>query len=159
MRWLFTLEEVFHIPVFRFLCPDCRSTVCVLPAFVEANHQSAIEVKEEVVRAGADGRSLTEIAVQSHSYAGGGYSDKTLWRWQRRWRTLRDKHEKRLWSAMLHSGMDAPLPRERRSGWKALFSAWSTLAHADRLFETLLRLDRSSDLAVAGPHPTKAGHG
>lgn len=159
MRWLFTLDEAFQIPVFRFLCPDCRKTVCVLPAFVEPHHQSAVDVKEEIVRAGAEGRSLTEVAVHSDAFAGGRYSEKTLWRWQQCWKHRRKKHEQRLWSAILHHGMDVSLPRERRSGWKALFAAWSALARPEPLFSSFLRLDRLPALTAPGLRPTKAGHG
>jgi transposase len=69
MRWLFTVEEAVQIPVFRFLCPACGRTMCVLPGFVEANHQSAVDVKEAVVHAAAFGRSLPEIAEESKTYA------------------------------------------------------------------------------------------
>lgn len=37
--------------------------------FVESHHQSAIDVKKEVVLAAAEGRSLAEIAEQSSVYA------------------------------------------------------------------------------------------
>lgn len=156
MRWLFTLNEAFHIPVFRFLCPDCRKTLCVLPAFVEPHHQSAVDVKEEVVRAGAEGCSLSEIAAESAVYAGGAYSEKTLWRWQQCWLRRRKKHEDQLWHTLFHHGLDAPLPHERRSGWKALFAAWSV---PERLLIALLRFDLPSTVAVPGLRPTKAGHG
>lgn len=159
MRWLFTVEEALHIPVFRFLCPDCIRTICVLPGFVEAHHQSSVDVKEEVVRTAAEGRSLPEVAVKTQSFAGGGYSEKTLWRWFQRWQGRREAHEERLWSNVLHSGMDVPLPQERRSGWRALFVAWASLNRTTRLFYTLLRLDRSSNVTVTEPNPTIAGHG
>ena len=143
MRWLFTLEQAFHIPVFRFRCPDCGKTFCVLPAFVESHHQTAAEVKEEMIRAGTEGRSLTELAAGSDAYAGGGYAEKTLWRWQRCWERRRERHQQQLWDIIFHHGLDAPLPRERRSVWKALFSVWEALARPERLFHALLRLERS----------------
>lgn len=138
MRWLFTLDEAFHISVFRFLCPDCRKTLCVLPEFVEPHHQSAVDVKEEVVRAGAEGCSLSEISAESAAYARGAYAEKTLWSWQQCWLRRRKKHENQLWHTLFHHGFDVSLPHERRSAWKALFAAWSV---PERLLTALLRLD------------------
>ena len=150
MRWLFTIDDAFHIPLFRFLCPDCRQTFCIVPDFVETHHQSAIDVKEEVVlAAAAEGRSLAEIAEQSSVYAGGSYSEMSLWRWLKRWSKRKNSHEQQLWSTILHRGLHTPLPRERVSGWRALFVAWSSLKQPDRLFHLLLRLDRSFTMTDA----------
>lgn len=158
LRWLFTLDEAMQIPVFRFLCPDCRKSFCVLPGFVETYHQSAVEVKETVTERVAEGRSLTEIAEESKDFAGGHYAEKTLWRWLKRWQERLYTHEEQLWSNIIR-GMDEPLPRERTSRWRALLKAWSTLRRSDSLFHALLHLERSSVLSSIGQNPTEAGHG
>lgn len=159
MRWLFTLDEAIHIPVFRFLCPDCRKSICVLPRFVEACHQSSVEVKEAVLQGITEGRSLTEIAEDSKGFAGGHYAEKTLWRWLKRWGQRLKAHEEQLWSNMIRGGMDEPLPCERHSRWRALRAAWSSLHRPESLFHALLRLDRSSVLSWVRHNPTEAGHG
>lgn len=150
MRSLYTLEEAFVIPVFRFRCPKCRKTFSILPHFVEPHHQSAVDVKEAVVRSGEEGRSLTVLASDSASFAGGPYAEKTLWRWQRCWKRRLNRHEEQIWRTILHCGLEVPLPSERRSSWKALWAGWFFLSRPDRLFHELLRLDRLSSMAATG---------
>lgn len=77
LRWVFTVGEALRLPVHRFLCPDCRKTMSLLPVFVEPHHQSAVDVKEAALRDAADGCSLPEIVEASGAYAGGGYSSMT----------------------------------------------------------------------------------
>lgn len=137
------------MPVHRFLCPDCRKTMSLLPAFVEPHHQSAVDVKEAVVRAAAEGCSLPEIAEASEAYAGGGYSEKTIRRWRKTWNRRRGAHEERIWAILFHLGLDTELPRERRGGWLSLFAAWTAHPRAGSLFACLLQLDLSP-VAAAG---------
>lgn len=148
-RIVFTRSGWFRIPVCRFRCPDCKGTMSLPPDFVEAHHQTAVDVKEEVVRLSSEGHSLSEIAEQSKNGAGGGYAEKTLWRWRRCWEQRRRRHEQQLWTSLVHQGLDGPLPRERKSPWRALFASWPQPPHRPpSLFTALLRLDRSQTLSV-----------
>jgi len=117
------------------------------PGFVEPHHQAAVDVKEEVVRRSSEGQSLAGIAGQSLSVAGGRYAEKTLWRWLQAWEKRRERQEQRLWASLLRQGLDEPLPRERKSAWRALFAAWPMADSGESLFAALLRLDRSPMLS------------
>lgn len=141
-RWLFTLTEAILIPLYRFRCSDCRKTTSVIPLFVESHHQSAVDVKEAVIRSGEEGSSLAAIASESATFSGGQYAEKTIWRWQQCWRRRRDRIHEQIWRVILHNGIDFPLPRERCSVWRALWMAWSRLSRPDNLFHEILRLDR-----------------
>lgn len=145
-RTVFTRQQRWTIPVLRFRCPDCSQTMSLPPDFVEPHHQTAVDVKEEVIRQSGEGRSLAEIASNPLSATGGHYAEKTLWRWLRAWENRRARQEARLWSLLLFRGLDEPLPRERNSGWAALFAVWPQAAGGEPLLAALLRLDRSSTL-------------
>jgi transposase-like protein len=157
-RWLYTLSERILLPVFRFLCPDCKRTMSVTPDVVEAHHQTSVEVKEEVIRSAKEGQSIPAIAIRSQGFAGGPYSEKTLRRWIRSWRQRFMRHQDRLWAMLLYDGMDSELPRERDSDLRALLTAWTGGQDGKSLFSTLLRLDCSIALTVRDVHPTEAGH-
>lgn len=131
----------------------------VIPDIVEAHHQTTIEVKEEVIRSVEEGESVPAVAVRSHTFIGGPYSEKTLRRWIRSWRLRLMRHQDRLWAMLLHTGMDSELPRERDSDFLALFTSWTGGPNGQSLFSALLRLDCSTILAVSEVHPTEAGHG
>jgi len=146
---VFSVGEALQLPVYRFMCPDCRKTMSLLPAFVEPHHQSAIDVKEAALRAAAEGCSLAEIAEASKNYAGGGYNEKTIQRWRQTWNRRLAAHEERLWAALFHLGFDSELPRERLGSWLLLFKAWGAHSEAGSLFACLLKLARSP-VAVAG---------
>jgi hypothetical protein len=149
IRVLLTLTEAIPLTIFRFLCPDCRTTCSVLPAFAQPHHQAGAEVKEAIMVASEEGTSLSKLAETSRTFAGGGYTEKTLRRWRKDWLKRREAHEPALWAMMIQSGMDAALPRERQSAWKALQAAWQQAFHPDSLFTGLLRLGRLSRMAVS----------
>jgi Domain of unknown function (DUF6431) len=157
-RWLNTLTERILMPVFRFLCFDCKRTMSVLPDLVEPYHQDAIEVKEVVVTSAEAGESTPAIAARSNKFAGGPYSEKTLRRWLRAWRQRFTRHQDRLWALLIHAGMDRELPRERNSDILALSTVWSGLPESKCLFSTLLLLDRSTRLTEGHLYPTLVGH-
>lgn len=146
-RTVFTRRQRWTIPVLRFRCPDCSQTMSLPPDFVEPHHQTAVDVKEEVIRQSCEGRSLAEIASRPPSMTGGHYGEKTLWRWLRTWENRRARQEARLWSLLLFRGLDEPLPRERKSAWAALLVVWSQAFGDESLLAELLRLDRLSMLA------------
>jgi hypothetical protein len=116
------------------------------PDFVEPHHQTAVDVKEEVIRQSCEHRSLAEIAQESLSAAGGQYAEKTLWRWLRTWENRLAQQEAGLWSLLLCRGLDEPLSRERKSAWAALFTIWPQAAGGESLLAALLRLDCSTRL-------------
>lgn len=130
----------------------------VLPDFVEPYHQAAVEVKGGVVQDAEHGQSIPHIAEQSSHFAGGPYTEKTLRRWLRTWRQRFLRHQDRLWALLLHTGLDMELPREHTSDILALSSAWNSGLNRMCLFSALLRLDRSTNMAVNPIHPTEAGH-
>jgi len=146
-RTVFTRMQRWTVPVLRFRCPDCNKTMSLPPDFVESHHQTAVDVKEEMIRQRCENRSLTEIAEETLSATGGSYAEKTLWRWLRTWENRLARQEARLWSRLLRRGLDEPLPRERKSVWDALFAIWPQAASGESLLATLLRLDRSTRLA------------
>lgn len=124
MGLLYLLKEVvLLLPVFRFRCPSCGLAFSLLPSFSQPHHQAAVEVKEAIVAAYEEGEPIAKIADASRDYAGGGYSEKAIRRWRKGWQQLREAHEPALWAMLFHHGMDAPLPRERQSPWKALQAA------------------------------------
>lgn len=145
-RTVFTRMQRWTIPVLRFRCPDCNKTLSLPPDFVEPHHQTAVDVKEEVIRQSCEQRCLAEIAEEPLSATGGSYAEKTLWRWLRTWENRRARQEAGLWSLLLCRGLDEPLPRERKSAWAALFAIWPQAADGESLLATLLRLDRSTRL-------------
>lgn len=130
-----------------------------IPDVVEAQHQTAVDVKEEVIRLTDEGESVPHIAMRSEAFAGGPYSEKTLRRWIHRWRQRFAEHHTRLWAMLLHAGVDRELPRERHSDFRALSAAWKAIHNGENLFSTLLRLDRSPSLTASMVRPTEAGHG
>lgn len=150
MRSLYTVSDFFRIPIFRFLCFECRKSFCVVPSFVESYHQSGVDVKETVIQQVTDGCSIAEAAESSSDLAGGHYAEKTLWRWRKRWQERLDRHEVQLWRHLIHQGMERPLPRERHSRWRALRVAWTRSRSDKTLFQALLRLDRSPILSCGG---------
>lgn len=95
-RQVFTLTIYIRIPVFRFKCSVCCCTMSVLPQFVEVHHTTTVDVKEEVVRATAEGIRLSAVAERSSDYAGGYYAEKTLRRWRQCWEARRQRQEMRL---------------------------------------------------------------
>lgn len=156
-RILLTLTETIPLTIFRFLCPDCGTTCSVLPAFAQPYQQAGAEVKEAIVIASEDGASLSKLSEASRTFAGGGYAEKTLRRWRKDWLQRREVHEYALWAMLFQRGMDASLPRERHSPWKALQTAWKQATTPGSLFTALLRLGRSPQVAVEPQHPTIAG--
>jgi hypothetical protein len=157
-RWLNTLTERILLPVFRFLCPDCKRTMSVLPLFAEPYHQDAVEVKEEVITSAETGESTPALAARSIRFAGGPYSEKTIRRWLCTWRQRFIRHQDRLWALFLQAGLDEELPRERTSDILALSAAWNSSPDGLGLFSTLLHLDRSVSVAVSRIHPTEVRH-
>ena len=147
-RYLFTITEVISLTIFRFLCPDCKTTSSVFPSFIQPHHQTGVEVKEEIIVANEEGISLSKLAERSRLYAGGVYSEKTLGRWRKDWNERRTAREQQLWEMLFRGGMDAPLPRERCGPWKALQEAWRQAVRPGSLFSALLRLDLSAKMTA-----------
>lgn len=82
------LGKVFYrIPVYRRLCPHCRKTFSLCPCFLRPYSQFALPVHEAAARLLAQGRSPDRVA--EHLCQGpktGGVSERTILRWQRRWK-------------------------------------------------------------------------
>lgn len=115
----------------------------LLPDFVETHHQTAVDIKEEVILQSCEQRSLTEIAEEPLSATGGSYTEKKLWRWLRRWEKRRIRQEAQLRSLLLCQGQAEPLPRVQKSVWIELFAIWPHIAGEESLLAALLRLERS----------------
>lgn len=86
-RWVITLEASYEIPIYMFYCPvpNCNRAFALIPDFVEKHHQVAIDIKQRIIEQNEEGSSLADIAVESETLPGGPYSEKTLWRWEKRW--------------------------------------------------------------------------
>lgn len=162
-RALFTLVEEVRIPIYRFFFPCCKRTISVFPSFMEPHHPAALDVQEECVHRQAEGESLVDLAADDAAFPGGSYSEKTLWRWQKRWSSRLIRHEDRVWSLLLARQSSCELPRAQTFNWSAWFNVWNVLRHQQpsfpRLFSYLGKWSRSSLVAERTSHPTKGVHG
>ena len=111
----------------------------------------------------AEGESLVDLAADVAAFPGGSYSEKTLWRWQKRWSVRLIRHEDRVWSLLLARQSSCELPRAQTFNWSAWFNVWNVLRHQQpsfpRLFSYLGKWSRSSLAAERTSHPTKGVHG
>lgn len=153
-RMVFTLEETYSIPIFRFKCPMCDKTTGLLPPFIGENEQTAWEVQEEVVRRQTtEGQSLIRVAGELAA-AGGPYSEKSLWRWTTRWnRFLRDSGYM-FWTQLLRILPHLQLPTGKmkpRAEWGWVFKIWDQVKakfEDEGLFNWLYRQQKSMALAL-----------
>jgi hypothetical protein len=151
-RMVFTLEEAYSIPIFRFKCPICGKTTSLLPPFIGEKEQTAWEVQEEVVRQQIKGQSLTQVAGELKA-AGGPYSEKSLWRWTTRWNRLLRDSGNIFWTQILRILPHIQLPvgkMKPRTEWGWLFKIWDKVKAEfgdDKLFNLLYRQQKSMALA------------
>lgn len=151
-RMVFTLEEAYSIPIFRFKCPICGKTTSLLPPFIGEKEQTAWEVQEEVMRKQTKGQSLTQVAGELTA-AGGPYSEKSLWRWTTRWNRLLRDSGNIFWTQILRVLPHIQLPvgkMKPRTEWGWLFKIWDQVKAEfgdDKLFNWLYRQQKSMALA------------
>lgn len=126
-RMLYTLEEVLEIFIFRFRCKSCKKTFSLLPAFVERYQSVAVDVKEQVISELDRGTPLRVVAEQL-DLPTESYSEKSLWRWKKKWDRLLKAVEPAFWTSVLAVVPHVHLPRgskSPRSSWRWLFLAWN----------------------------------
>lgn len=104
-RWVTNKREHIHIPIYRWLCPDCGTTVSLLPDFLIPWARFTTWVRESAVVRKRKGQSFRNIAA---TVASGkiGLSVDTVKRWWRRW--IRRVGCVSLWLAgeLIRFGMD-----------------------------------------------------
>ena len=125
-RMLYTLEDILEIIIFRFKCKRCKKTFGLLPSFVERHQSAAVDVQEQVVCALNNGVSLQVVAEQL-DLSTQPYSEKSLWRWKKKWDRRRAVLEPVYWQAILSQAPHIHLPRgsnSPRSSWGWLLLAW-----------------------------------
>lgn len=84
-RWVTTKREMIEIPIYRWLCPHCRTTVSVLPDFLIPWARFTTWVREAAVVRKRQGRSNRRI-TESISTPSIGLSTTTVKRWWKRHR-------------------------------------------------------------------------
>lgn len=155
-RKLFTLLAVLEIIIFRFKCTSCGRTFGLFPPFLVPHQGAALDVQEQVVQQLDNGRSLQSVS-ESLNLPTEPYSEKTLWRWKKRWDRLRDPLEPSFWRQVLGWFPHLSLPRgeeKPRTGWGWIFSVWVEIRH--RLtpetdvgcFQWLLHIARSKSVTA-----------
>lgn len=128
-RMLYTLEEALKIVIFRFKCKNCKKTFGLLPSFVERYQSVAVEVKELVISNLDDGVPLRVVAEQL-DLPTAPYSEKSLWRWKKKWDWMLEALEPVFWRTVLTHIPHLHLPRgseSPRSSWEWLFLAWKAV--------------------------------
>lgn len=123
---LYTFEEAFEILIFRFKCKTCEKTFGLLPSFVERYQSAAVEVKEQVVSE-MDGGIPLRIVAEQLELPTQPYSEKSLWRWKKKWDRLLEGLEPVFWQIILSYVPHLYMPRGRqspRSSWGWLFLTW-----------------------------------
>lgn len=76
-----------RVPIYRYLCPPCRETFSLLPAFLRPYSHFAFEVREAAARMLAAGEKVAVVAEQlCQDHQAGGISGRTLCRWLQGWR-------------------------------------------------------------------------
>ena len=79
-----TLER---LPVYRYLCPQCRKTFSLLPAFVRPYGHFGLPVREAAARMLSRGEKVDALSERlCQSPKTGGISGRTLRRWLQGWR-------------------------------------------------------------------------
>lgn len=84
-RWVTTTDEMIHIPIYRWLCPDCRTTVSLLPDFLVPWARFTTWVREAAIVRKRQGRTFRQI-TQSITTPILGVSITTVKRWCKRHR-------------------------------------------------------------------------
>ena len=138
-RSLFALERALKVRIFRFKCMWCLRTAGLLPPFLSKNRQTGFCVFEDVLLRRSRGASLVDIA-KAMTCAGGGYSERTLWRWCKGWDALLKQWAGRLWRYTLERLPHVPLPARRlklRDEWGYLMTTYRQLHSEMRLLEIL----------------------
>lgn len=128
-RTLYTLEEVLEIVIFRFKCKSCEKTFGLLPSFVERYQSVAVDVKEQVISE-LDGGVPLRVVAEQLDLLTEPYSEKSLWRWKKKWDRLMEGLEPAFWQAILSHAPHLHLPRgsqSPRSSWGWLFLAWEAV--------------------------------
>lgn len=75
------------LPVYRCLCPRCKKTFSLLPAFMRPYSHFGLCVREAAARLLASGGKVDVLAGRlCRSSSAGGVSVRTLRRWLRSWR-------------------------------------------------------------------------
>src|SRR5690606_26418243 len=85
-RWVASKSELIQIPIYRWLCPDCGTTVSMLPDFLIPWARFTTFVRESAIVRKLQGKSLKWVAssVTSTSI---GVSRSTVKRWWKRKRS------------------------------------------------------------------------
>lgn len=79
-----TLER---LPVYRYLCPQCRKTFSLLPAFIRPYAHFGLSVREAAARMLSRGEKVDAVTERlCQSPKAGGISGRTLRRWLQGWR-------------------------------------------------------------------------
>ncbi|MFN7142110.1 MAG: DUF6431 domain-containing protein [Limisphaerales bacterium] len=160
-RLVFTLEAELRIPIYRFFCPLCEHSCSFLPDFIEPHQQVALDVQEEIVES-QQGESLSTVAALTEHLPGGFYSEKTLWRWVRKWNDRLHAIEPQLWEWVFRHDAHIQLPRHRH-GWTAWRQIWRQLQLTSDRWPPFLwkvrQLFQSLSLTERVENPTKPVHG
>ena len=125
-RMLYTFEAAFEIVIFRFKCTTCGKTFGLLPSFVERYRTTAVEIQEHVVSELDNGVPLRVVAGKL-VLPTQPYSEKSLWRWKKKWDRVRDVLEPAFWKRVLTHVPHLRLPRGNespRTCWGWLFLTW-----------------------------------
>jgi len=82
-RWVASKQELFHIPIYRWLCPVCGTTVSLLPDFLIPWARFSTWVREAAMirkRQGQSWRRIADGVTSAHI----GLSPSTIKRWWNR---------------------------------------------------------------------------
>ena len=115
--------------IFRFKCKACNRTFGLLPSFVERYQSVAVDVKEQVISELDNGVPLRVVAEQL-DLPTQPYSEKSLWRWKKKWDRLLNVLEPFFWQTVLSRIPHLHLPRgsqSPRSSWRWFFLAWDVV--------------------------------
>lgn len=104
-RWVASKRELIQIPIYRWLCPGCGTTVSLLPDFLVPWARFTTWVRESAMVRKRQSQSFRKIAATVTSDEMGLSAD-TVKRWWRRW--LKRAGSVSLWLAreLVRSGMD-----------------------------------------------------
>ena len=120
---------VLEIIIFRFKCTSCGRTFGLFPPFLVPHQGAALDVQEQVVQQLDNGRSLQSVSESLHLPTE-PYSEKTLWRWKKRWDRLRDSLEPSFWRRVLDRFPHLSLPRgaeKPQTRWEWIFRVWQDI--------------------------------
>jgi transposase-like protein len=129
-RTVFTLgyPDGIEIPIFRFYCPFCKKTFSIIPTFVEKHHQTALDIKEEVIQCHEAGTGFPEVAKRTAMLPGGRYSAKTIWRWTKRWNERLTKLQPKIWNWLLSRFPHLHFPKGGDGSlWLILLKLWTQI--------------------------------